>query len=295
MKRSTAITLMLTAVVGSTTAAFGQNATITLPETKALTAVIRDVRDASMSGGHPDFETFGGSRITVNLLERELDAEGKPVVRDVEGDYVDTDYTDSQGRPIMPSLYDASRGDREGSMTSGRRMFTSEDSFYSWYHDVPGVNAATTVELVFHRVPGTDRYVFDSNTQEPWASIGRGGFFPINDELFGNFMYGLNYHFTTELTSKFTYDASAEQVFHFTGDDDVWVFIDGKLAVDLGGLHPKREQYLDLSRLDWLVDGEDYDLKLFHAERHTGHSNFRIETNLALKRAEMPTSAAMFD
>jgi len=293
MKRSTGMTLTLTALACTAGTAFGQ--AITLPPTKSLYAVIRDVRDASMAGGHPDFETFSGSRITVNLLEDTLDSEGKPVVRDIEGDYVDTEYTDSKGRPIMPSLFDASRGDVAGSMTSGKQMFTSENSFYSWYHDVPGTNASTTVELVFHRVPGSDRYVFDSNTQEPWASMGRGGFFPINDELFGNFMYGLNYHFTTELTSAFTYDASTEQIFHFTGDDDVWVFIDGRLVVDLGGLHPKKEQYLDLSRLSWLQDGEDYELKLFHAERHTGHSNFKIETNLALKKAELAASAALFD
>ena len=86
----------------------------------------------------------------------------------------------------------------------------------------------------------------------------------------------------------------AGQIFKFVGDDDVWVFINDQLVIDLGGVHAARTQYVDLSRLG-LVDGETYALDFFFAERHRAQSNFRIVTNLELESDGPVAITALFD
>ena len=265
-----------------------------LPDVLSLDAVIRDFKPAQWEGGHPDFQTFSGST-TVGLLEDYLDGRGMPVVASLRGMKIGTEYRDAQGRNIMPSLFNAELGDSRGSLSSGGtgNGFTSEASFNQWYRDVPGVNISKQVSLDLQRVDGTNRYVFDSAQHEPYRSAG--GFFPINDDLFGNYTNGKNFHFTTEVRTQFNFQRGTGQAFKFTGDDDVWVFIDGRLVIDLGGLHSRKEQFLDLDRLDWLQDGSTYDLDIFHAERRTSESNFRIETTIQLRSVDLPPTAALYD
>jgi fibro-slime domain-containing protein len=269
--------------------------TVSLPATITLDALIRDFRPKGSSGGHPDFQAFSGST-TVGLVQDTLGSDGKPQLKSLRGFTISSEFKDASGRNIMPSSYNAALGDKAGSLTAGGNGngLASAQSFAQWYQDVPGVNLSKAVSLTLLLNPNTGTYVFDSAQHEPYKS--RGGFFPINDDLYGNYGdWGKNFHFTTEIETEFTYKRDSGQVFKFTGDDDVWVFIDGKLVIDLGGLHSKKEQFLDLDRLDWLEDGHVYQLKIFHAERRTSESNFRMETTLQLRTVELPPTAGLFD
>ncbi len=145
---------------------------------------------------------------------------------------------------------------------------TGAANFNQWYNDVDGINLSTPFSIELTDPDSDGIYTYTNNA-----------FFPIDNMLFENEGNAHNYHFTFELHTKFTYEAG--QTFSFTGDDDLWVFINDHLEIDLGGVHGAMTASVDLDTLG-LTPGNTYSLDLFFAERHTFASNFQIETSIEL-------------
>jgi fibro-slime domain-containing protein len=131
--------------------------------------------------------------------------------------------------------------------------------------------------------PGSGIYAYSSNA-----------FFPIDGQLLGNAGNPHNYHFTYAIDATFGYIKGAGQTFSFTGDDDVWVFFDDMLGIDLGGVHGASSQTVNL---DTLFAGTretgNYSFNFFFAERHLTQSNLQIETSLVLRDTQVPEPTSL--
>lgn len=196
------------------------------------------------------------------------------------------------------------------------RTVADADSFHQWFTDRPdGVSAPawnanpTQVEpltLVNGRfssggafTAGGSAYSFDSRSMslaDPDPSGTQDGFYPldalaITGTSCGSASPDHNFHFTSEVRYWFEYDADVQPTLTFSGDDDVWVYVNGFLALDIGGIHGRTERSLTLNAVAadaWgLRDGNIYEIAVFQAERNQCASNYWLTLDGFVPRTSM--------
>ncbi len=184
--------------------------------------------------------------------------------------HVDMATAGVSGGDVTYDPQECDLGDIAGAASSSNGgNVASADTFAQWWRDIPGINVSGLHTFTFTQdAAGVYRFIDDD-------------FRPIDGALFGNEGDIHNYFFTVEIDATFVHQQGAGHFFEYRGTDDAYLFINGVLVMDLGGLGFNRLQYVDLDRLG-LPDGEPARLQFFHAQRQRGLAIFRIQTNVAL-------------
>lgn len=101
-----------------------------------------------------------------------------------------------------------------------------------------------------------------------------------------------NYNMTLEGHAQFIFYEDDKLYFNFTGDDDVYLYINGIRVLDMGGAHAISKCGIslnDVKELCGLKDGQVYDFDFYYMERHGTAANFGFETNIKIVDPSMLT------
>jgi fibro-slime domain-containing protein len=215
-------------------------------------------------------------------------------------DYYQVDYNWNNGGYFPLDLIDPVTGvwlgNAPGSMQFGPQSLSifCPPYVYQWASTQADMNGRSTATLCeAWQANGGPRAPFAALAAANSTTIGKDGF-PGTSKL-------RNYNFTMMGYGKFKYKQGSAEVFEFAGDDDMWIFVDGVLAVDLGGTHLAAPGKVDIALLAanahgcqpgqplasesavngcW-ADNSWHHLHFFYADRQTDGSNMRIKSSLS--------------
>jgi fibro-slime domain-containing protein len=147
-------------------------------------------------------------------------------------------------------------------------------SFNDWFHSTPQTKdkpITLSLDLIQGRTYGYTNVYFFPFDNDGW-----------NDWNLGESGPGVyhNYGYTLELHASFFYQGG--ETFYFQGDDDVWVFLDNRLMIDLGGVHTDLSASISLDDIGGLTLGGLYNFDFFYAERHSTASKLQMSTSIGI-------------
>lgn len=207
------------------------------------------------------------------------------------------------------------RNDNDGDFTVYNQLGTpsaEQEYFYQRGNFMP-YNTLNTGRVLNHNL-----YDYEGNklsTDDERYNENLYGFNQGNDFLFGMYVWADFYQPEGGLVEDNDGSGSSPMIFEFTGDDDMWVYIDGVLVLDLGGIHDAQSGSINFvtgevkwtdtktdadpiwkssdlrtiytsagNDMDWkentFADGTNHRIQIFYMERGEGASNLKMSFNL---------------
>ncbi|MGD9789418.1 MAG: hypothetical protein AB7Q00_05920 [Phycisphaerales bacterium] len=259
----------------------------------------------------PTVAGFGSQTSVATMLSTTMDASGKIKLKDNQVVYLFELYTSNQSNSAFdlqdlvvlvelasdPSYFNTTTtgttggclalsdtAARLGSANSG--SITSSNSFSQWFTNVSGQNLAAKHTLKMMLDPATGVYSYSTPDLHP-----------IDDMLYGNMGAAHNRGFTMVIDAEMDCKACGGQFIEVAGDGDAWLFVDGKLVMDMGTTSGSGSggQYLEFDRLE--LGDKTVRVQLFYAQRGDSAA-FTLRTNVHLRSAksvDLPPVSGLYD
>ncbi len=231
-----------------------------------LPITYRDFKSRHFPNGHDDFFYLGASQSDGTQINNVPDTvcEGMTLAN-----------LGANGKPVLATT-------NFSACVGTFPLVKSSTSFSQWYTDTAASKKTIGTLALRAQVNGTFQFSATGGTQ----------FFPLDNnmkwadeqKICGDWPYGNcssnthNYHFTSEV--RYLFPFSGGEQLTFSGDDDVWVFVNGQRAIDLGGVHQNQSRTVTLNNGNYgMTVGKIYEIVVFHAERHPVGSNYTLTLN----------------
>jgi fibro-slime domain-containing protein len=221
--------------------------------------IYRDFLSQEMPNGHPNFGAGVSGTVVTGMVQSLLGSDRKPVMT---------------------------------SSPPQNAFLTTAADFAQWYHDSTRGSPVLDTMTLAQQPDGTFLYDHSEQWNNTLAAWTTPPFFPLDGRGWATPPNGPetnlgdcdsdhvkhNYSFTSEVRYWFEY--AGGETLQFLGDDDVWVFVNGQLAVDLGGVHGASPGSITLDATGaakfGLTAGGIYEIAVFQAERHVCGSSYKL-------------------
>ena len=214
---------------------------------------------------------------------------------------------------LLQSLYSDNSGYGQTVTEYHQINLVKKDNYYVYNSAYDGSVYDTANGVIYNSQ--TDKVTTRGTTYVRGNLQAENRFDPINGKYFGNngnkylevvdpnqvdithYYKNTNYNMTLEGHAQFIFYEDDDLYFNFTGDDDVYLYINGVRVLDMGGAHAISKCGINLNdvrNLCGLKDGQVYDFDFYYMERHGTAANFGIETNIKIVDPSMLTEKVAY-